>query len=234
MPRKHKSKMTPEELEALRTYYREYQRKRKENISKEEQDKKKELIKQRNKSYKEINKEVLKEKRKKYVDENKDKVKQGYKNWAIKNKEKRKEYRLIYQKNNRNKINSNKKERRLNDHLYKITENVRNLIKAAIKRKNHKKQSKTIDILGCTHIELQKHLESKFESWMTWENYGLYNGEVNYGWDIDHIIPNNTANDYNELIKLNHYTNLQPLCSHINRDVKRYNHNYLFLSPKPD
>jgi len=56
---------------------------------------------------------------------------------------------------------------------------------------------------------------------MNWDNHGLYNGELNYGWDIDHIIPLATAKNEGELIKLNHYTNLQPLCSKINRDIKR-------------
>jgi hypothetical protein len=56
---------------------------------------------------------------------------------------------------------------------------------------------------------------------MTWDNYGLYNGEPNYGWDIDHKIPSSSAITEEDLIKLNHYTNLQPLCSKINRDVKR-------------
>lgn len=55
---------------------------------------------------------------------------------------------------------------------------------------------------------------------MSWENYGKYNGELNYGWDIDHIIPLSSANDESELIKLNHYSNLQPLCSYINRYIK--------------
>jgi hypothetical protein len=40
---------------------------------------------------------------------------------------------------------------------------------------------------------------------MTWENYGLY------GWHIDHIIPLASANTEDELLKLFHYTNLQPL-----------------------
>ena len=56
---------------------------------------------------------------------------------------------------------------------------------------------------------------------MTWENRGLYNGELNYGWDIDHIIPISSGNTEEEIIKLNHYSNLQPLCSKINRDIKR-------------
>jgi hypothetical protein len=61
---------------------------------------------------------------------------------------------------------------------------------------------------------------------MTWDNKGLYNGELNYGWDIDHIIPTSIANTEEELIKLCHYTNLQPLCSKINRDIKKNNPSY--------
>jgi hypothetical protein len=56
---------------------------------------------------------------------------------------------------------------------------------------------------------------------MSWDNYGKYNGELNYGWDLDHIIPLCTVTTIDELIKLNHYTNFQPLCSKVNRDLKR-------------
>jgi hypothetical protein len=86
---------------------------------------------------------------------------------------------------------------------------------------DYKKSKKTEEILGCTIIEFKQYLESKFEPWMTWENHGLYNGELNYGWDIDHIIPLNKCIDEDRIIELNHYTNLQPLCSKINRDIKR-------------
>ena len=58
---------------------------------------------------------------------------------------------------------------------------------------------------------------------MTWDNYGLYNGELNYGCDIDHVIPMVKATNKGEVIELNHFTNLQPLCSKINRDIKRGN-----------
>ena len=55
---------------------------------------------------------------------------------------------------------------------------------------------------------------------MSWNNYGLYNGELNYGWDIDHIMPLSSAKTQEDIIKLNHYSNLQPLCSYHNRWVK--------------
>lgn len=70
-------------------------------------------------------------------------------------------------------------------------------------------------------IEFKSYLESKFETWMNWENRGLYNGELNYGWDIDHIIPLSSAKTEDDIIKLNHYSNLQPLCSYTNRYIKK-------------
>ena len=94
------------------------------------------------------------------------------------------------------------------------------MISRAFNRNGYKKESKTFDILGCTFEDFKNHIETRFEHWMSWDNYGLYNGEFNYGWDIDHIIPISSAKNEEELIKLNHFTNLQPLCSKINRDIK--------------
>ena len=88
-------------------------------------------------------------------------------------------------------------------------------------RNGYTKKSRTCEILCCSFEEFQIYFESKFESWMTWENRGKYNGELNFGWDIDHIIPISSATTEEEILKLNHYTNLQPLCSRINRDIKK-------------
>ena len=84
------------------------------------------------------------------------------------------------------------------------------------------KNSKTEDILGCAFEDFKLYLENKFEPWMTWDNYGKFNSELNYGWDIDHIIPLDTAETEDDIIRLNHYTNLQPLCSYTNRHIKMY------------
>jgi hypothetical protein len=93
----------------------------------------------------------------------------------------------------------------------------------SIKLNGYTKKSKTYQILGCTFEEFKQHLENKFEPWMNWDNYGKYNGEFNFGWDIDHVIPQSSAKTEDELLQLNHYTNLKPLCSYINRHIKRNN-----------
>lgn len=116
--------------------------------------------------------------------------------------------------------------RKKEDPIYRFKSGIRSRISIIFKRGGFSKKSSTFNILGCSFNELTIYLESKFESWMTWENRGLYNGKLNYGWDLDHIIPLSLAKTEYEIIKLNHYTNLQPLCSKINRDVKKNNTNY--------
>ncbi len=110
------------------------------------------------------------------------------------------------------------------DMLFNISTKIRSTIANSFTRNGHKKNSKCQDILGCTFEELKKHLESKFEDWMTWDNRGLYNGTYNYGWDIDHIMPLASAKTEEDIIRLNHYTNLQPLCSKVNREIKKDNY----------
>ncbi len=161
-----------------------------------------------------------------YYSLNKDNIllnrKEHYKN----NKESKLEYQREYQKNNREKRNSYLVERRQNDPLFKLITNIRNLIYNSFYYNGYSKNSKTEELLGCSFIDLKEYLESKFEPWMTWENRGLYNGELNYGWDIDHIVPLSSVNSEEDIIKLNNYTNLQPLCSKINRDIKKDNLEY--------
>jgi hypothetical protein len=132
-----------------------------------------------------------------------------------------KEYFEKYYIDNKDKINNRLRNKRQIDTLYKLSKNIRSSISNNIKKKNYTKSSKSYDILGCTFDELKIYLESRFESWMTWDNHGSYNGNYEYGWDIDHIIPLSSATTEEELIKLCHYTNLQPLDSKINRYEKR-------------
>ncbi len=111
--------------------------------------------------------------------------------------------------------------KRETDPLYKLTANLRSMIRESLTVRGYSKTSKSIEVIGITFDEFKIYIESKFEPWMTWDNYGRYNGELNYGWDIDHIIPLSSAISEDEVVILNHYTNLQPLCSKTNRYIKR-------------
>ena len=48
---------------------------------------------------------------------------------------------------------------------------------------------------------------------MTENNQGKYTGNYNETWQLDHIEPVSNASTIEDVIKLNHYTNLRPLCS---------------------
>ncbi len=147
---------------------------------------------------------------KKYRKENKEKVSQISKNWYYKTKASRRKHKSEYMKNRRKK-----------DKIFHLKTSISRAIRVSFYREGYSKKSKTHEILGCSFEKFKLHLESKFEPWMNWDNYGKYNGELNYGWDIDHIISLSNATTEEDIIRLNHYTNLQPLCSKINRDIKR-------------
>jgi hypothetical protein len=185
----------------------------------------KDKIKEYDKKYRENNKDRAKEYGKEYRQNNKDKIKKGKKEYSENNKDKIKKGKKEYRENNKDKIKEYSKEycrvRRQSDPLYKLTTNIRNLLKQSFKRNGYTKKSKTYNILGCTYEELKLHIESQWEEWMNWDNYGKYNGEEKYGWDYDHIIPISSGKCEEDIIRLNHHSNLQPLCSYINRCIKK-------------
>jgi len=173
-------------------------------------------IKEYNKIYKSNNKSQIQEYNNK--EEIKLLKKQYSKNYYNQNKDQKIEYQKKYKELNPQYMNNYMISRYNNDILFKLKSNIRTLIYLSFKSK---KPTKSQSILGCSFEEFKLYLESKFEPWMNWNNRGLYNGGFNYGWDIDHIIPISSAQNEEEIIKLNHYTNLQPLCSKINREIKK-------------
>lgn len=207
-------------------YYEKYKDKRKEYYQEN-----KESRKEYGKQYYSDNIKKIKE----YREENKDKRKEKYKGkykypskprnltdeQKLKKKLYDKEYKQIHKDRYNQKRRVYKKLKKQNDPLYKLKEACRTTIYMSIKRNGYKKESKSHEILGCSYEDFKNHIESQFENWMNWNNYGLCNNEFNYGWDIDHIVPCASAKTEEELLKLNHYTNLRPLCSHINRNIKR-------------
>ena len=167
--------------------------------------------------YQKENQDKIKEYRKIYYKKNKDILKDNSnercKEWMKNNKERRKEYLKIY--------NIEYLKKRREEPLYKLKTKIRKRIWKSIKSFGLLKNKTTVEILGCSSNHFLKHIETQFQPWMNWDNYGKYNGDFNYGWDLDHIIPISSAKTEKQVYELNHYTNFQPLCSKVNRDVKK-------------
>lgn len=131
---------------------------------------------------------------------NRERVKQTQKQWKVRNKE--------YESNKKKQY---EKQRKKTDSLFKLRLNVRTLISSQFKSFGWSKKSKTQQILGCDFETLQSHLIKSAKT-----NYsGKYFPKRIY--EIDHVVPVSTASTEDELIKLNHYTNLQFLLKQHNR-----------------
>ena len=185
--------------ERLKEYGKKYKEKNKEKIKQQmiqwrlnNKEHIKEYEKTHNKIYKEKNKEKLRLKAKEYVIKNKDKVIESRKKHYIKNKDKINKYKKEWF---RNKMKT--------DYLFNLKHSTRRLIGMCLRNNGYSKTSKTFKILGCTPIEFKEYLEKQFTDGMSWDNQGK--------WHLDHIYPISLAKDEEELIRLNHYTNFQPL-----------------------
>jgi hypothetical protein len=128
-----------------------------------------------------------------YQDKNRDKILKRKKKYRQNNKKKIAAYKYQYHKY-----------RYHNDIQYRLLHNCGNHIRKHLKE--HKDSQRSVELLGCSINELKKHLESKFDTHMSWKNYGSY-------WHIDHIIPCSSFDftKKTEQQKCFHYTNLQPL-----------------------
>jgi hypothetical protein len=148
------------------------------------------------------------------------------------NKLKTREYLDKNREHNNKTRNKRRNERMKTEPLFRLEQLFKVKLRKSLKVNNSKKPSETNKILGCTMKEYKSYLEAQWSLphnldengnvWMNWVNKGKYKkGQLNYGWDIDHITPLSSAKNEEGLIKLFLYTNHQPLCSHVNRHIKR-------------
>jgi len=98
------------------------------------------------------------------------------------------------------------KKRRKNNTLFKLKENISACIRSSVNKKFFNKNTK--EILGCSFEFFKEYIEGLFSKGMNWTNHGkLKKGK----WQLHHLMPLHTAEDEEELILLNHYTNFYPL-----------------------
>ena len=152
-----------------------------------------------------INKRSIEYNKQHYID-NKEQYNERSKLWVEDNRERFNEL-----------VNTRNKKLRVEDPMFKMKHNIRHLMYNSFKRyKNNGwvKSDKTESMLGCSMDEFIEHLKTQFKPGMTIDNHGE--------WEIDHIIPLSSASTKDELVKLNHYTNLQPLWLTENRSKGGY------------
>ena len=104
---------------------------------------------------------------------------------------------------NRDKIAKALANRRANNPIVRMANSMRRSIRRYLDA-GQKGEMSSFEIIGCSKDDLRKHLESKFRDGMTWRNYGKH-------WHIDHVVPLISAKSGDEIKRLCHWTNLQPL-----------------------
>jgi hypothetical protein len=148
-------------------------------------------------------KQTILDYQKKYREENLGKIKERKKKYYNINKKEILDKNKIYRKNTKNIRNIYEYKKKKNDPIYSLLCGMRSRLCNYLKMCGITKKNKTFDIVGCTPQFLKEHLETQFTDGMSWDNRSE--------WHIDHIIPLSSAKTEDELYKLCHYENLQPL-----------------------
>lgn len=205
-----------EEYKAYHKAYREANKEKIAEFQKAYYEANKEKIAEQIKAHYQANKEKILEQKKAYSEANKDKILEQKKAYYKTNRKKVLKRAKAYRETNKEKIAKQRKayisQRKKSDPLFKLICNYRRSCHRAFKSIGNKKNNRSLKLLGLeTWQELTKHLESKFYDHpktgekMTFDHHGIH------GWHIDHIIPLDSAKTEEDIIKLCHYTNLQPL-----------------------
>jgi hypothetical protein len=182
-------------------------------LEKEWRTNNKDKIKSIKRKHYEKNKKVILEKSKKYYQEHK---KETY----ITQKK--------YVEKNRAKVNSWRTEQRKRDKRFRLKGTVSSAITRLLlfNGGSKNKQSHT-KYVPWTYIEFLKYLESLFEPWMNWNNFGKYdykkwndNDPSTWTWNIDHIISHSrfkyTTMDCQEFKDCWALENLRPYSAKLN------------------
>ena len=170
--------------------------------------KNKELLKEKHKQFYIKNKEKINKKNNKYSEENREKLREYAKKYYKENKKMLLDKQSKYRKENQEQLYAYRKNKLKTDPIFALSCRIRTLICISFTNRGYSKNSRSHEILGIGWEGLKEHFERQFVDGMNWENRDR--------WHIDHIIPLATAQSEDDVIKLNHYTNLQPLWAHDN------------------
>lgn len=151
------------------------------------------------------NLDQAKTQRAKWSGENKEKVKLIRRKAYLADKERNRKQALEWKRKNKARLAEVHRQRMEADPQYRLARVLRSRLTMALKGAGSKSAS-TLELIGCSVVELQRHLERQFTAKMTWRNHGKY-------WHIDHVRPL-ASFDLTEPAQQKqacHWSNLQPL-----------------------
>lgn len=208
-----------EKIDSYQANYRSENARQRREYSRKYNEAHQDEIRVKRKAYRQAHRDEFRERDRKYAETHKEQIANRYKEWAkahaeqlarynkeyrAKNAEEISQKRKIKDQENRPRINAYIKNKRATDPLFKLSTQVRGLIRISLKNRGYGKDTHTYEILGCDYETLWEHLK---QSWL--DNYGTeWNGEP---YHIDHVIPLATAKTEQEIKDLCYYKNLQLL-----------------------
>lgn len=129
------------------------------------------------------------------------------KRWRERNQDRHNQNAKDYYQKNKKHANEVKRKkraaRRKEDPLYAFECNIRALVSQSFRDRGYSKTSKSQEIIGCNWESLKSYIECQFVNGMRWDNRNK--------WHIDHIVPLASAKTPEDVVRLNHYSNLRPL-----------------------
>lgn len=172
--------------------------------SKEEKNKYYQENKHKWQEYYQDNKDIISEYKKEYRKNNKDKIKESQKIYVEDNKDYLKLKWKEYRENNKEKIEKWFKDNDVYRKEYKKIYTKRADVKN--KRNNDRKERKKIDKI----FLIKENVRSRISHSIKLLGFSKHS-------NTEKIL----GCTYEDVIRLNHFTNLQPLCSYVNRHIKR-------------
>lgn len=140
---------------------------------------------------------------KEYQLQNKEATYATKRRFSIRHAERLREVRKGYNKLARERRPNYEKEKAAKDPVFNLSRRVRARIREALRDRRMQKSRRAVETVGCGWGELRNHLEALFTDGMSWDNMNL--------WHVDHIIPLALAKTEADVIRLSHFSNLQPL-----------------------
>jgi len=156
----------------------------------------KEKMDARCKVYREANRSEINRRKRQYYEKNRESILGDkrridyYKQYRKRPEVKRRKKEWAKQPKVKKKVRERCAERYASDPNYRLRVLVRTSINKMLK--GRKLRVSCWGFLPYSLSEFKRHIESQFESWMNWNNYGVYNPttyDQNPTWNIDHLIP---------------------------------------------